>query len=413
LSTVLGDTNMVDSGLGFELDHQHAPQRSSWPRYEDDEIAAVTEVLRSGRVNSLHHGERCRAFEAALAKRLALPHAIAVSNGTAALELALKALGVGAGDEVVVPARSFMASASCVVTCGAVPVFADIDRDSQNLTATTIEAVLTARSKAIVVVHLAGWPCEMDAIMELARRRNLLVIEDCAQSLGAMLGGRPAGSFGDAAALSFCTDKIISTGGEGGALLFKDRAAWKAAWALKDHGKDPDHYAALRPGPEFLWLHQSVGSNARMTEMQAAIGCTQLAKLDGWLARRGANSAALEAQLQGLAALRLASPGAEVRHARYKYYAFVRTERLKPDWSRRRIIEAATSQGLAVSTGSCPEIYLEAAFASSRSRPAQRLPVASELGGTSLMLAIDHTLEPSDLGLTGRKLRAIIEGATV
>jgi dTDP-4-amino-4,6-dideoxygalactose transaminase len=336
-----------------------------------------------------------------------------VSNGTAALELALKALGVGAGDEVVVPARSFMASASCVVTCAAVPVFADIDRDSQNLTATTIEAVLTARSKAIVVVHLAGWPCEMDAIMELARRRNLLVIEDCAQSLGAMLGGRPAGSFGDAAALSFCTDKIISTGGEGGAVLFKDRAAWKAAWALKDHGKDPDHYAAIRPGPEFLWLHQSVGSNARMTEMQAAIGCTQLAKLDGWLARRGANSAALEAQLQGLAALRLASPGEEVRHARYKYYAFVRPERLKPDWSRRRIIEAATSQGLAVSTGSCPEIYLEAAFAGSRSRPAQRLPVASELGGTSLMLAIDHTLEPSDLGLTGRKLRAIIEEATV
>ncbi len=397
---------------GIEPVQAPAPRRSAWPRYEDDEIAAVTDVLRSGRVNSLHHGERCRQFESALAELCAMPHAIAVTNGTAALELALKALGIAPGDEVIVPARSFMASASCVVTCGAVPVFADIDRDSQNLTAASIEAVLTAQSRAIVVVHLAGWPCDMEAIMALARRRNLLVIEDCAQSLGAKLGGRPAGSFGDAAALSFCTDKIISTGGEGGAVLLRNREVWKRAWALKDHGKDPDHYAAIQPGPEFLWLHPSVGSNARMTEMQAAIGCAQLAKLGGWLARRQANAAALEAQLIGLAALRLAQPGPGLVHARYKYYAFVRPERLRPDWSRRRIIETAAGQGIPVSTGSCPEIYLEAAFADSPSRPAQRLPVASELGDTSLMLAIDHTLEPDDLRLSGSRLRAIIEAAT-
>jgi dTDP-4-amino-4,6-dideoxygalactose transaminase len=409
---MLGNGAISEIEPATAMEAQPAPRRSSWPRFEEDEIDAVTAVLRLGRVNSLHHGERCRQFEAALAELCAMPHAIAVTNGTAALELALKALGVGPGDEVIVPARSFMATASCVVTCGAVPVFADVDRDSQNLTAASIEAVLTPRSKAIVPVHLAGWPCDMTAIMDLARRRNLVVVEDCAQSLGARLDGRPAGSFGDAAALSFCTDKIISTGGEGGAVLFHDRDAWKRAWALKDHGKDPDHYAAIRPGPEFLWLHQSVGSNARMTEMQAAIGCVQLAKLGGWLARRGANAAVLHAELDGLAALRLPQPGGGTFHARYKFYAFVRPERLKPDWSRRRIIEAAVSQGLSVSTGSCPEIYREAAFADSPSRPAQRLPVAAELGETSLMLPIDHTLQPGDLHVIGSRLRAIIEEAS-
>ena len=388
------------------------PRRSSWPQFEDDEICAVVDVLRSGRVNSLHHGDHCRRFEAEIAELCQMPHAIAVTNGTAALELALKALGIGAGDDVIVPARSFMASASCVVTCGAEPIFADIDRNSQNLTAASIEAALTPRTRAILVVHLAGWPCEMDAISDLAQRKNILVVEDCAQAIGATLRGRPVGSFGDAAAFSFCTDKIISTGGEGGMVVFRDRAVWKRAWALKDHGKDADEYAAIIPGPDFLWLHSSVGSNARMTEMQAAIGLTQLAKLPRWLDARRKNAAVLDAELGGLAALRLASPAEDVCHARYKYYAFVQQDKLKPDWSRRRIVEEAGKRGLSVTTGSCPEIYLERAFASNSARPLQRLPVARELGESSLMLPVDQTLSPVDLHLAGSILRAIVEEAT-
>lgn len=387
-------------------------RKSSWPRFEPDEILAVTGVLRSGAVNSLHHGRSCRRFEQAMADLCEMPYAIAVSNGTVALELALRALGIGAGDEVVVPARSFIASASCVVSCGATPVFADIDRDSQNLTAASIAAVMTARTRAVIAVHLAGWPCDMPEINALAASNGLVVVEDCAQAIGARLDGRPVGSFGDAAAFSFCTDKIISTGGEGGILLLRDRPAWKRAWALKDHGKDPDRHAAIRPGPDFLWLHQSIGSNCRMTEMQAAIGLVQLGKLSGWIDARRKNAAALEEELRGLDALRLCKPRHGIEHARYKYYAFVRPDRLKPGWSRRRIIEETAGYGLVCSTGSCPEIYLEEAFAGGPSRPAERLPVARELGDTSLMLAVDHTLSPPDLRSAGKILGHIVGKAS-
>src|SRR4051812_27731385 len=248
-----------------------------WPYYAEDEIEAAADVLRSGRVNQWTGGE-VFAFQDALARRFESPHCIALANGSLALELPLKAYGIGPGDEVVVAPRTFVASASCVRLMGAIPVFADVDPDSGNITAETIEAVLTERSRAIVPVHIAGWPCDMAAIMALAERRGLLVVEDCAQSHGAEIDGRPAGSFGQAAALSFCQDKIISTGGEGGATLFRDEAVWDRAWSYKDHGKDRVK-ATAPPGPGFRWVHDSVGTNWRLTGPQAAIGLAQLAKL--------------------------------------------------------------------------------------------------------------------------------------
>ena len=257
--------------------------RSRWPVYAEDEIAAVAAILRSGKVNALHHGEQTRAFEQAFAERCNASHAIAVANGTLALELALRALGVGAGDEVVVPARSFMASASCVAAAGAIPVFADVDPDTQTLTANTIASALTPRTRAIIVVHLAGWPAAMQEIMVLARAMGLFVIEDCAQAHGAMHDDFPVGACSDAAAFSFCTDKIISTGGEGGMLVLHDHLLWERAWAYKDHGKSPHAGAVIGPPGTFRWLHGSLGSNYRMTEMQAAIGLCQLTKLDGWV----------------------------------------------------------------------------------------------------------------------------------
>lgn len=388
------------------------PSRSAWPTFEADEIAAATEVLQTGRVNSLHHGTQCAAFESAMASLCEVPHAIAVANGTLALELALQALDIGPGDEVIVPARSFMASASCVVACGATPVFADVCAVSQNITAETIEAQLTPRTRAVIVVHLAGWPCEMTQIMELAEARDLLVIEDCAQAHGARIKGQPVGSFGDAGAFSFCTDKIISTGGEGGMLVMKDRDLWKKAWAYKDHGKDPDHYAAIVPGPDFLWLHDSLGSNFRLTEFQAAIGVVQLGKLDRWIAARRRNAAALERELENIAALRLLKPRQAVEHARYKYYAAVRPELLKPGISRRDIIARAAEAGLSCTVGSCPEIYLEAAFAGRDRLPQERLPVARELGETTIMLPVDHTLSEQDAAAAGRILGGIVESLT-
>lgn len=384
--------------------------RSRWPVYSDDEIEAVVDVLRSGRVNALHHGERCRAFEQAFADLCDMPHAIAVANGTLALELALRALQVGPGDEVVVTPRSFVASAACVMSIGATPVFADVEPVSQNLTASSIARVLTPRTKAVIVVHLAGWPCAMDEIVALAWSCGLRVIEDCAQAHGATYDGRAVGSFGDAAAFSFCTDKIMSTGGEGGMLVLRDAAAWARAWSFKDHGKSPDH-GNIAPGPAFRWLHETFGSNYRLTEMQAAIGLIQLTKLNAWIAHRRRNAQILSDCLSGLAALRLTIPPENVGHAYYKYYAFLRPEGLRAGWNRGRVVEAAIEAGVPCMSGTCPEIYLEKAFTNVGIGPRAALPNAAELGELSLMLPVDPTLDERAVQLMGRRLRNILEAA--
>jgi dTDP-4-amino-4,6-dideoxygalactose transaminase len=382
--------------------------RSRWPFHDDDEVDAVVKVLRSGRVNSFAHGDACRAFEAACAHRFGGRHGIAMTNGTATLEVALEALGIGPGDEVIVSPRSFMASASSVVRVGARPVFADIDADSQAISVAGIEAALTDRTRAIMPVHLAGWPADMPAIMDLARRHGLKVVEDCAQAHGASIAGQPVGSFGDAASFSFCTDKILSTGGEGGMLLVRDPDVHARAWSLKDHGKrlEPPQPA----GTAFRWLHDSFGTNMRMTEMQAAIGLRQLDKLDSWLAARRANAEAAHAELKGLPALRIPMPPKGTGHAWYRFTAFVRPDRLRDGESRDTILAAAHAVGLPVFSGSCPELYREKAF--QRFGSHERLPVARHLGETSLVLQVDQTLPPAELRRTAARLGNIISDAS-
>lgn len=384
--------------------------RSRWPVHAEEEIEAVVAVLRSGRVNALHHGDEVKAFEAGFAALCEQPHAIAMANGTLTLEVALRALGIGEGDEVVVTPRSFVASASVVVAVGATPVFAEVDRASQGITAAGIAAVLTPRTRAILPVHLNGWPCAMPAIMALALQHDLRVIEDCAQAHGARIGGRPVGSFGDAASFSFCTDKIISTGGEGGMLMLRDADVHARAWSMKDHGKQLG--STQPPGPTFRWLHAHFGSNYRMTEMQATIGRRQLARLPQMLAARRANAAVLDTALGNLLALRLAVPDDDIEHARYKYYAFVRPERLRKDWNRDRIVGEAMAQGLPCQSGACPEIYREQAFVDAGLAPIKRLQVARMLGETSLMMPIDPTLSPGDVRFIGERLAAIVTQAT-
>lgn len=394
-----------------DVDGAACPQpaiQSKWPVFSDDEINEVVGCLRSGRVNALHHGDRCRAFEQAFAARCGRAHGIAVANGTLALELALRALRIGAGDEVIVPARSFMASASCVAAVGATPVFADVDAECQGLTAATIADKLTERTRAIIVVHLAGWPCPMDGIMALAQLHQLKVIEDCAQAHGASLDGREAGSFGDAAAFSFCTDKIISTGGEGGLLLLDDDTAWERAWAYKDHGKSPHPPSHMGLPGSFRWLHQSIGSNYRMTEMQAGIGLRQLEQLDRWLGIRRRNAAILNQHLHGLAAVRLAVPSAAVGHAYYKYYAFIRHQALRPGWSRDEIVAQLIASGVPAGSGSCPEIYREAAFRNDPSFAMETLPIAHMLGETSMMFLVDPTLSEADMHRMGAAIAGTI-----
>ncbi|HEY3317711.1 MAG TPA: DegT/DnrJ/EryC1/StrS aminotransferase family protein [Coriobacteriia bacterium] len=368
-----------------------------WPFFADDEIASAERVLRSGRVN-YWTGEEGRAFEREFAEFVGARHAVAVANGTVALELALEALGVGPDDDVVVPPRTFVASASAVVMRGARPVFADVDRDSQNVTAATVAAAMTDRTRAVIAVHLAGWPADIDAIAGVARERGAYVIEDCAQALGATYGGRRVGCRSDAAAFSFCQDKILTTGGEGGMLVTGDDGVWERAWSFKDHGKTP---AAMNerggPSTEFRWLHDAFGTNWRMTELQAAIGRTCLPKVDGWIERRRANAAALASCLREFPAIRVAASPAEAGHAFYKFYAFVEPEHLAEGWTRDRIAEAVSAEGWPCGVGACAEIYREQAFVRSGLAPLEPLPVARELGETSLMFLVHPTLSEGDM----------------
>ena len=348
----------------------------------------MTEVLRSGRVNQWT-GDRVRTFERSLADYCGVKHAIALANGSLALELALRAFGIGAGDEVIVTSRSFIASASCVDLVGAKPVFADVDPLSQNISAETIAPLITPRTKAIIPVHLAGWPCDMQPILELAHRHKLFVIEDCAQAIGATINGKRVGSFGHASAFSFCQDKIITTGGEGGALLLNDETLWRFAWSYKDHGKDWDKATAPAGGTNYRWLHTQVGTNWRMTEMQAAIGIVQMGKLDAWIAQRSSLAGIWIDELRTLNCLDFPLPAENIGHAWYKFYAFVKPERLVPGTGRDELLSLFSQNGVRAFFGSCPEIYREAAYAHLRQ---ERLPVARRLGETSLMFEVHPTL---------------------
>jgi len=367
-----------------------------WPVFAEDERAAVARVLESGKVN-YWTGDQCRLFEAEYAAYVGRRHGIALANGTLALELALQAFDVVPGDEVVTTCWSFIASASCVVARGAVPVLADVDPISRNISAETIARVLTPRTKAIICVHLVGWPCDMDPILELASKHNLIVIEDCAQAHGARYKGRPVGSFGHAAAFSFCQDKIITTGGEGGMLLLDDEIAWKKAWAYKDHGKSWDAVHRKDHPAGFRWVHESFGTNWRMTEMQAAIGRLQLEKLDNWVRLRRNNSKYLTQRLSILPWVMAPFPGEDFYHSCYKLYLTLDATGFRDGWNRDRIVAEITAQGMPCLAGICPEMYRELAFERTGLAPASSLPVARDVGTRSMLLLVHPTITSDEL----------------
>lgn len=376
-----------------------------WPCFDQLEIDAATAPLRSGKVN-YWTGTEGRTFEKEFAAYAGCRYAIALANGTVALELALYALGIGPGDEVITTSRTFIASASCIVMRGAIPVLADIDPVSQNITAETVRPHITPRTKAIICVHLAGWPCDMDPMLELAHVHGLKVIEDCAQCHGAFYKGRPVGSLGDVAAFSFCQDKIMTTGGEGGMLTTHDESLWRKAWEFKDHGKSYDAVHNRQHPPGFRWLHESFGTNWRLTEMQSAIGRVQLNRLSGWVHIRQAHAAILTTCFGTIPALRVTLPSPDFYHAYYKYYVFVRPEMLKLDWSRDRIMNAIVALGVPCFSGSCSEIYLEKAF--DGLRPPGHLPVARELGETSLLFLVHPTLSEADMRVTCQAVEQVM-----
>ena len=377
----------------------------SWPAFSEEEANAVRNVILSNRVN-YWTGQECRLFENEFSDWAECEYAVALANGTVALDVALKALGLGPGDEVIVTPRTFLASASSIVTSGAVPVFADVDPDSQNITAETIAAVLTSRSKAIICVHLAGWPCDMDPIMELAARHGLVVIEDCAQAHGARYKGRPVGSIGHVGAWSFCQDKIMTTGGEGGMVTTNDRALWQRMWSFKDHGKSWQATYERTHEPGFRWLHESFGTNWRMMEVQAAIGRIQLRRMQGWHERRLANARQIWRAASTVPGLRVPQVPDHIIHAAYKCYVFVQDA--LGGQTRDHVLQAINDQGVPCYTGSCSEVYLEKAFDDTGWRPARRLPAAQALGETALMFLVHPTLEEAHIEKTCRVIQEVM-----
>ena len=412
---------------------------SPWPSFTAEEATAVQQVVLSNKVN-YWTGTECRAFETEFAAWSQTKYAVALSNGTLALDVALKALGIGPGDEVVVTPRTFMASVSCVVNAGAVPVFAEVCPDSGNITAQSMAAVLTPRTKAVICVHLAGWPCDMDPIMALAHQHGLLVIEDCAQAHGARYKGRSVGSIGHVGAWSFCQDKIMTTGGEGGMVTTNDEALWRSMWSFKDHGKSYEAVYERQHPPGFRWVHESFGTNWRMLEMQAAIGRIQLRRMAQWTAARTAHAQVLVEALQpfagpqgpvrlprfvcgascaapngaegGCAAGCAAACAAGCVHAQYKFYAYVQPHNLAAGWTRDRIVEAINAEGVPCYQGSCSEVYLEKAFDGTGWRPEPRLPVAQALGETSLMWLVHPTLTSAEIHKTAQAMGKVLSQAT-
>ena len=408
--------------------------KSAWPHFEDNEVLAAAAVLRSGKINQWT-GQEVNNFQEEFAAFCGVRHAIALANGSIALDLALYALDIKNGDEVIVTPRTFIASAGSVVLRGAKPVFADVHPESQNINAESILKAITPRTRVIIAVHLAGWPCDMDSILDIAEKYQLKVIEDCAQSHGAVyysrrpgrastidqglplnkegivLYPRLTGSMGDMAAFSFCQDKIMTTGGEGGMLLTNDEGLWAKAWAFKDHGKSYDAVYNRQHPAGFRWLHESFGTNGRLTEMQAAIGRQQLRKLPEWVAIRQRNAMILTEAFSKIKGLRVTWPPENIRHSYYKYYVFVRPERLKEDWNRDRILNAVVAGGAPCFSGSCGEVYMEKAFEGNGLRPTERLPVAKELGETSLMFLVHPTLSKDDMKNTVKVVEKVMTEA--
>ena len=389
---------------------------SPWPSFTNEETESVKDVLSSNRVN-YWTGDQCRKFEKEFAVWSNSKYAVSLANGTLALDIAFKALDLGKGDEVIVTSRSYIASVTSIINSNATPIFVDIDSSSQNISPENIKAAITDRTKAIVCVHLAGWPCDMDEIMKIANSHNLFVIEDCAQAHGAKYKGISVGSIGDIGCWSFCQDKIMTTGGEGGMVTTNSKSLWLKMWEYKDHGKSYEAVYEKEHPEGFRWLHESFGTNWRMTEMQGAIGRVQLKHMSEWTQLRNRNASILTNAFKkftdknGLLRIPQLKSDNKCVHAYYKYYVFVERKSFKDEWDRDRVISEINSLGVPCFHGSCSEIYLEKAFENTNFRPKKRLTVAKELGETSVVFLVHPTLSIEEMSEMAKKAISVFNRA--
>lgn len=255
---------------------------TGWPKFSEEAIAAVEAVMRSGKVN-YWTGPKGMEFEKKFAAWQGSKYAISVNSGTSALHVAMAALGIGPGDEVIVPSYTFIATGFSVVQAGAIPRFADVNLDDHCISIASAEKLVTARTKAIIPVHLYGNVCDMDPLFAFAKKHNLFIIEDNAEAIGGEYKGRKTGTLGHINACSFCQNKTFTTGGEGGMVTTDDEDLVWAARSFRDHGYDvKERLNLLELEQKLPYIHNRVGWNYRMTEMQSAIGLAELQRIDDW-----------------------------------------------------------------------------------------------------------------------------------
>lgn len=358
-----------------------------WPTYSSSEIKKVKEILNSGKVN-YWTGDNCNNFENKFAKHFNKKFGISVATGSIALDLAIKSLNLKKNDQVLVTPRSYIASASCVISQNLMPIFVDIDLNSQNILYEDLKKKITRNTKAIILVHLAGYPCDMDKIVKICKKYKIKIIEDCSQAHGAKYNSKFVGSFGDIAIWSFCNDKIMSTGGEGGMLLTNNYQYYKKIFALKDCGKNIDKIKKNTFKPKFQWIHDSIGNNFRMTEMQAAIGIIQLRNLNKWVKKRNSFSLKINKVLSKFSYIRTTKIPSNIFHSFYRCYFFLNKKIIKNKFTREALIKTLKKYNIDCNVGSCPEIYLEGAF--KKIKNVKRLKNAKILGETSVALFVNH-----------------------
>jgi len=392
----------------------------SYPYFNVSTLKRVQQVLKSGRVN-YWTGKECKEFEKEFSKYIGNKYSVTLSNGSVALELALKALNLKKGDEIIVSPRSFVISASCVLNLGLKPVFADIDYNG-NLSIEGIKKVFKKNIRAIILVHLNGLSCDLDPILKFVKRKKLFLIEDCSQAHGAIYKGKKVGCFGDISTWSFCQDKIISTGGEGGMISTNNKKLWLKIWSMKDHGKNYKNAILKKKNIGFKWLHDDFGSNYRMTEVQAVIGREQLKLLDKQIKKRNLIA---DLYLNGLKSYYqqykvLKKPDFKCKTCSFKHiqkkcnqctHAFYRLNLFinKNKINQKKLLEKLIKNKINCGVGSCPEIYREKIFNKLKFYPKKRLLKARLLGETSIMFPINPQRKLNEVIKEIKKIKQILQ----
>ena len=377
-----------------------------WPHVSKSETILINKVLKSNKLN-YWTGNNCKLFEQEFSKYIGKKYGVSLCNASVALDISLKAFNFKKGDEIVVTPRSYISSASCVINNYLKPVFADIDPNSQNINGETIKKVITNKTKAIILVHLAGYPCEMSEIMNIAKKYKLKIIEDCSQSHGAMYRNKFTGSFGDIAIWSFCNDKIMNTLGEGGMLCVNNKKLYKKIWSLKDCGKNYSKFINNKKSYNFKWVHDFYGTNLRLTEVQAVVGRYQLKKLNYWVNTRKKYSSIILNNVKGLNIVNFHQVPSYIKHSYYRCYLRLNKKNIKKNWNKAKIIKAMNSKGIPCNSGSCPEIYKEKAFLNLKIK-FKKKKIASAISDEYIAFMVHPTLEKKNIIKISKTIKEIL-----